>query len=67
MEKNTISKKQLANAMQITLPTLRAWLEPYRSDLERLGVKPTDKLLKPPAAKWVCKKLELDFNEVASK
>ena len=67
MKTNSISKKQLANAMGITLPTLRAWLQPYKKELEKLGVKPTDKLLKPPAVKWVCKQLELDINEVASK
>ena len=66
MKPSTVSKKQLANAMGISLPTLRAWLQPFKDELSKLGVKPTDKILKPPAAKYICERLELNLEEIGS-
>lgn len=65
MKTYSVSKKQLAQAMGISLPTLRAWLLPHKAKLAELGVKTTDKVLKPQASQWVCKLFELNLQEIA--
>ena len=61
MKNCTVSKKQIADALGITLPTLRTWLKPYQKDLEQMGVTPTAKLLNPKATKFVCEKFDIDL------
>ena len=61
MRNCTVSKKQIADALGISLPTLRNWLQPYQKDLEQMGVTPTAKLLNPKATKFVCEKLDLEL------
>lgn len=61
MKNCTVSKKQIADALGISLPTLRTWLQPYQKDLEKMGVTPNAKLFNPKATKFVCEKLDLEL------
>ena len=61
MKNCTVSKKQIADALGISLPTLRKWLQPFQKDLERMGVSPSAKLLNPKATKFVCEKFDIEL------
>lgn len=61
MKNCTVSKKQIADALGISLPTLRTWLRPFRKELEKMGVSPTSKLLNPKATKFVCEKFDIEL------
>lgn len=61
MKNRTVSKKQLADALGVSLPTLRTWLQPFKKDLEHMGVSPTAKLLNPKATKFVCEIFDIEL------
>ena len=61
MKNCTVSKKQIADALGISLPTLRTWLRPFQNDLKKMGVSPTAKLLNPKAAKFVCEVFDIEL------
>ena len=61
MRNRTVSKKQIADALGVSLPTLRTWLHPFQKDLEQMGVSPTAKLLNPKAAKFVCEQFDIEL------
>ena len=61
MKNTTVSKRQIAEALGISLPTLRTWLKPFQKDLEDLGVTPTSKLLNPKATHFICEKFDIEL------
>ena len=61
MKNRTVSKKQIADALCISLPTLRTWLKPFQKDLENMGVTSTSKLLNPKATNFICEKFDIEL------
>ena len=54
MSKNkTLYKYEFANKLGVSLKTFGRWIEPYRDDLEKLGVKRKGQLLTPGAVKFL--------------
>ncbi len=54
-------KQELADAAGVNLRTLHRWCQPYRKELERMGMKPKMKLLPPHLVKWMCDKFCIDI------
>ena len=64
MSKNkTLYKYEFANKLGVSLKTFGRWIEPYRDDLEKLGVKRKGQLLTPGAVKFLCKVFCVDLDE----
>ena len=64
MSKNkTLYKYEFANKLGVSLKTFGRWIEPYRDDLEKLGVKRKGQLLTPGAVKYLCKVFCVDLDE----
>ena len=61
MKNRTVSKQQIADALGVSLPTLRTWLQPYQEQLEQMGVKPKAKLLNPKATKFVSETFDIEL------
>ena len=58
------SKSEIAMAAGMSSATMTRWFQSHREMMSRLGVKPTQKLLPPKVALWVCAELglqECDF------
>lgn len=53
-------KSELAAYAGISTRTLKRWLEPYKPQLEQLGMKPKDQIINPSALKFICKQLSID-------
>ena len=58
------TKAELAAAAgaKTTVRTLNRWLQPYQTELTRMGISPKAKLLPPVAVKFICEKLEIDVS-----
>ena len=58
------SKSEIAMAAGMSSATMSRWFQSHREMMCRLGMKPTQKLLPPKVALWVCSELgihESDF------
>lgn len=53
-------KSELAAYAGVSTRTLKRWLEPYKPQLEQLGMKPKDQIINPSALKFICKQLSID-------
>ena len=51
-----MSKSELADRAGVTVRTMMTWCEPYRQELERMGMKPTAKVLPPHIVKFLSEK-----------
>lgn len=60
-EMKAMLKQELADAAGVNLRTLHRWCQPYREELERMGMKPKMKLLPPHLVKWMCDKFCIDI------
>lgn len=54
-------KQELADAAGVNLRTLHRWCQPFRRELEQMGVRSKTKLLPPAAVKFLAEKLCLDL------
>ena len=48
-----MTKQQLANCAGVSVRTLMNWCEPFRSELERMGMKPSSRVLPPHVVKYL--------------
>lgn len=53
-------KSELAAYAGVSTKTLRRWLEPYKQQLQELGMRPKDQIINPCALKFICKQLSID-------
>ena len=58
-----MTKQQLADSAGVTTKTLMSWCEPFRSELERMGMKPTSKVLPPHIVRFITEKFCIDVEE----
>ena len=52
----SMSKSELADRAGVTVRTMMTWCEPYRQELERMGMKPAAKVLPPHIVKFLSEK-----------
>ena len=57
-----MTKSQLADSAGVSVKTLMNWLKPYRGELEKMGLGPYDKLLKPDIVKFIVDKTCIDID-----
>jgi hypothetical protein len=55
-----MTKQQLADCAGVSLRTLHRWCLPYREELEQMGWKPKQKLLRPNIVKFLSDKFCID-------
>ena len=55
-----MTKQQLADCAGVSVRTLNRWCEPYRRELEAMGMEPTAKLLPPHIIKFLSEKFCID-------
>lgn len=55
-------KYQLANAANVSLKTLNRWLKNDTEELQKRGLKKTDKLLNPSIVKFICEKYVIEMD-----
>ena len=55
-----MTKQQLADCAGVSVRTLNRWYEPYRHELEAMGMEPTAKLLPPHIVKFLSEKFCID-------
>jgi hypothetical protein len=48
-----MTKQQLADRAGVSVRTLMNWCEPFRSELERMGMKPSSRVLPPHVVKYL--------------
>ena len=48
-----MTKQQLADCAGVSDRTLMNWCEPFRSELERMGMKPSSRVLPPHVVKYL--------------
>ena len=48
-----MTKQQLADRAGVSVRTLMNWCEPFRSELERMGMKPSSRVLPPHVIKYL--------------
>ena len=48
-----MTKQQLAGRAGVSVRTLMNWCEPFRSELERMGMKPSSRVLPPHVVKYL--------------
>jgi len=53
-------KSELAAYAGVSTKTLRRGLEPYKQQLQELGMRPKDQIINPCALKFICKQLSID-------
>ena len=53
------SKSEIAMAAGITVRTLYSWMSQHRHHLQRLGARPSQKLLPPRVVDYICQELGL--------
>ena len=56
-----MTKQQLADSAGTTVKTLMRWCKPYRKELEKMGLGPYDKLLKPDIVQFIVDKTCIDI------
>ena len=55
-----MSKQQLADKAGISVDTLKRWLEPHRSKLEALGMRPNMRVLPPNVVAYIVETFCID-------
>ena len=58
-----MSKQQLADAAGVSVKVLMNWCKPFRSEFEKMGLKPKDKVLPPAIVKIIAEKFCIDVEE----
>ena len=48
-----MTKQQMADCAGVSVRTLSNWCKPHRQTLERMGVRPTMRVLPPHVVKWM--------------
>ena len=56
-----MSKQQLADKAGVSLNTLNRWCNPFRQELEALGLQPNARMLPPVVIKFIADKFDLDL------
>ena len=49
-----MTRQQLAAYAGVNKKTLANWMEPYRSELKALGMRPGMVVLPPRVCQWIC-------------
>lgn len=62
-KRQTRTKAEIADALDISASTLKVWLKPYHEELEKMGVSKFAKVLKPKAVKYICFMLDVEFDD----
>ena len=62
-KRQTRSKAEIADALDISASTLKNWLRPFQSELEAMGISKHAKVLPPCAVKLICFKLDLELDD----
>ena len=55
-----MSKQQLADCAGVSVNTLMRWCQPYRQELEAMGMQPGMRVLPPNIVKYLCEKFCID-------
>ena len=55
-----MSKSQIAECAGVTVKTLMNWCEPFKQELEDMGMQPNAKVLPPHIVKFICKQFDID-------
>ena len=55
-----MTKQQLADCAGVCVRTLMRWCEPYRDELEKMGMNPTARVLPPHIIKYLSEKFCID-------
>ena len=58
-----MSKQQLADAAGVSVKVLMSWCKPFRSEFEKMGLKPKDRVLPPAIVKTIAEKFCIDVEE----
>ena len=56
-----ITKQQLADKAGVSINTLNNWCEPFKAELDAMGLKPKARILPPVVAKYIADKLCIDL------
>ena len=56
-------KFELAQAAGMSDRTFSRWIREHSTYMERIGVRPTQRLLPPKAVKYICYELGIDEND----
>lgn len=62
-KRQTRTKAEIAEALDISASTLKVWLKPFQAELEKMGVSRYAKVLKPKAVKYICFMLDVEFDD----
>ena len=62
-KRQTRTKAEIAEALDISASTLKAWLKPFQAELEKMGVSKFAKVLNPKAVKYICFMLDVEFED----
>ena len=55
-----MSKQQLADRAGVRVQTLMRWCQPFRQELEKMGMQPNMKLLPPHIVQFLAEKFCID-------
>lgn len=55
-----MSKQELADCAGVSVRTLMRWCEPYKEELQQLGLKPFTKILNPGIVAFISEKCCID-------
>ena len=58
-----MSKQQLADAAGVSVKVLMSWCKPFRSEFEKRGLKPKDRVLPPRIVKLIAERLCIDIDD----
>ena len=58
-----MSKQQLADAAGVSVKVLMNWCKPFRSEFEKMGLKPKDRVLPPRIVKFLVEKFCIDVED----
>jgi hypothetical protein len=55
-----MTRQQLACYAGTSVKNLRNWCQPYRKELEAMGLRPKMVVLPPNIVKWICERFCID-------
>ena len=58
-----MSKQQLADAAGVSVKVLMSWCKPFRSEFEKMGLKPKDRVLPPRIVMFLAEKFCIDVED----
>ena len=58
-----MSKQQLADAAGVSVKVLMNWCKPFRSEFEKMGLKPKDRVLPPRIVMFLAEKFCIDVED----